>query len=265
VGGADLKIENEMMRYLLEELPAEETDRFEERYFTDDETFDRLLMVKSDLIDRYLHGQLDKEETDKFESFFLQAPSHRQEVALVRSLLKMESTARLFAAPPAIVPNEPASLIEKIFGALPAWGRRLAAGTFAALLIVGFAWLLIANRRMQNELSLASVFAITLAPGQSRSPGVTNQYDLPAGTRKIQLRLLLDRDFDYRSYAVTLKNTSHKTIQTGTGSRVSGDVVIAEFSADKLQPGAYVATLSGASANGQMEEIADYPFRIAKQ
>ncbi|MGH9799734.1 MAG: hypothetical protein ACRD82_05165, partial [Blastocatellia bacterium] len=294
---------------------------FEERYFTDDEVFDRLLIVKADLIDRCLHGQLSEEQANKFESFFLQSHDHRHEVALVRSLLNQNSAAKPFAAPPAAVKVERASWMERLFGASPAWAR-LAAGMLAALLIAGFVWMMMDNRRMRAELNalraqqqtatrreqelrqslaalqtqsqapmqtpilttsptpdsspsprkeslLASVFPITLAPGQSRNSGASQEERVPAGMRKIQLRLLLDQDFDYSRYAVALKNASDRTIQTRAGLRVtsnsSGDAIEVEFSADKLKSGDYTATLSGIPAKGRMEEIADYHFRIERR
>jgi len=309
------------MRYLLGELSAEETDRFEERYFTDDETFDRLLAVKTDLIDYYLHGQLNESQTRNFENFFLKSPNHRREVALVRSLL---NPAKPLAAPPAIVKNERVPLIEKmqrLFGASPAWAR-LAATAFAALLVLSFAWLMIANQRMRAELntlhaqqqtaiarereleqqltalqsqgstptqtpgpttslapngspsspqepSYSGVFAITLAPGLARSAGAANQAEMPVGTRKIRLQLLLDRDFGYRNYAVALKNASDKTIQTRAGlhrtANSSGNSIAVEFPTDKLDSGEYAAILSGIPNKGQPEEIADYPFRLVRK
>ncbi|MFN0112099.1 MAG: hypothetical protein ACKVZH_24820 [Blastocatellia bacterium] len=134
-----------MIRYLLGELSPEQTDRFEEQYFTDDETFDRLLLTKADLIDLYLHGQLDERQATNFESFFLKSPDNQHEVTLVRSLMKMGSEAAR---------KEPApwtEKIEKLFGLWPVRAR-VAAMAFAALLILISGWLMIANRRMSAEL-----------------------------------------------------------------------------------------------------------------
>ncbi len=321
MGSADSITEQEMIRYLLGDLSAAETDRFEERYFTDDEVFDRLLIVKADLIDHYLHGQLDEKQASKFESFFLQSPDHQREVALVRSLLNQNSPVKPFVTPPAAAKGERASWVNKwmskTFGASPTWARP-AAAAFAALLIAAFAWLAVDNRRMRAELNtlraqqqiaitreqelrqslaalqspsplpaqtpsalasptpnglpsprkeslFASVFPITLAPGQSRTAGDLPEHSIPADVHKIRLRLLLDRDLGYGRYVVALKNASDNIIQTRTAQRASGDAIEVEFSADKLKSRDYAATLSGIPAKGQPEEIADYPFRIVRQ
>lgn len=322
---ADSTTEQEMIRYLLGELSSEQTDRFEEQYFTDDQTFDRLLLTKADLIDRYLHGQLDEQRTGNFESFFLKSPDHQREVSLVRSLMKLGSEAAR---------NEPvpwSEKIEKLFGLWPVWAR-VAATAFAALLILISGWLIVANWRMRAELNslraeqqtaakleqelrqslaelqsqgstptqtpisptfptpavspspraeslLAMVIAyIELTPGQSRSAGVlpelivpvdaTSQVHLPPAAHKIRLKLFLGRDFGYLSYAVALKNASGRTIQTRAGLRAtpssSGDAIVVEFSADKLQPNEYSATLSVIAAKGRKTELADYYFRVVR-
>ena len=149
MGSIEEPIEQEIIRYLLGELSAEETDRFEEKYFTDDETFDRLFVVRTDLIDRYLHGRLSKEQTVKFENFFLQSPDHRREVVLMRSLLNPTEPALTGQR---TVKFQQASWQEKLFGAGPAWVR-VAAVAFGTLLLVGCFLLLIANRRMHVELN----------------------------------------------------------------------------------------------------------------
>lgn len=141
-----------MIQYLLGELPADDSDRFEERYFTNHEAFEHLLAVKAELIDRYLHRRLSKEETDRFESFFLQSPNHRREVAIVRSLLSADAEAKAFAVSQVVVKAKLASWFKQLFGALPARGG-LVAGALAVLLMAGFAWLIIDNRRTRAELA----------------------------------------------------------------------------------------------------------------
>lgn len=323
-----------MIRYLLGELSEDQTDRLEEQYFTDDETFDRLLIAKADLIDHYLHGQLDEEQTNQFESFFLKSPDHCREVAVVRSLIKTGSTAST-TVPETVVQNEPASWIKLMFGALPA--NRLLAGACALLLVAGCVWLAMDNRRMHSELEalragqqtaiqrerelrelLATLqtqspvttetpslpipkttatpnaspspgresllaanippIEIELTPGQSRSSGtlpilkipdeVSNQTGQPVRPHKIKLKLYLDRNFGYTSYAVKLKSSDGGNVQTRSGlhviSKPSGDVIEVEFSADKLEKGEYTATLSGVPAKGRKGEIYEYHFRIVR-
>ena len=80
--------EQRMFRYLLEadKLPVLEKERFEDEYFSDDETFELLLAAEDELIDRYLRGDLDERQRERFENFFLISPRRRQKVENARTL-----------------------------------------------------------------------------------------------------------------------------------------------------------------------------------
>lgn len=304
--------EEKMINYLLGQLSEVETYRFEEQYFTNDEVFDQLLTVKSELIDRYLHSQLNAPQMRAFEEFFLKSPNHRREVALVRALI--ESTQPLSALQSVAEPL-PISWMKKLLGAWPV-GARLAAGTLATLLVAGSLWLMTDNRQLRTELNAlraqqqsalaterelreqlaalqsqlpttapslvptttptgndalsprrnsnsATVFAI-LTPGLTRNSGPASQVELRAETDVLRLRLLLDRDLGYRNYSVALKTPGGQTIQTRSGLRASGEAIEVEFSANKLAPGDYIATLIGLNAKNRPDELTDYAFRIVR-
>ena len=55
-----------------EALPESEQAEIEERYFTDDVYFDRLLALEDDLIDSHIRGTLSESETIRFERHFLE-------------------------------------------------------------------------------------------------------------------------------------------------------------------------------------------------
>jgi hypothetical protein len=111
---------------------------------------------------------------------------------------------------------------------------------------------------------VATVLA-TLTPGLTRNSVPANQVQLQTETEILKLRLLLDRDFGYRSYAIALKTSGGRTIQTRSGLRVSGEAIEVEFSAGKLVPADYIVTLSGINAKNQPDELSDYAFRIVRK
>jgi len=66
--------------YLLGALPEDETERFDELSFTDDEFAGALDAAEKDLIDAYARGELTGDALKKFESHYLASPLRREKV-----------------------------------------------------------------------------------------------------------------------------------------------------------------------------------------
>jgi hypothetical protein len=75
------------MRYLLGAASAEEEQRLEERYFSDDSYFELLVTVEEELIDAYVSAEMSRDERQRFEQHFLSSPQRRQRVAFAQALL----------------------------------------------------------------------------------------------------------------------------------------------------------------------------------
>ena len=87
-------------RYLLGDLTEPERVRLEEGYFTDDEAFERLLVVKGELIDAYARGGLKGREHELFEQHFLATRPRRQRLREATELIEFstETAARTMIA-----------------------------------------------------------------------------------------------------------------------------------------------------------------------
>jgi hypothetical protein len=113
----------------------------------------------------------------------------------------------------------------------------------------------------------ASIASFILAPGL-RGVGQTQTLHIPAGSRRVALQLKLEPN-DYQAYRMALIDQSnHKTVwQSGklrAGSADNGRVVSVSFSSGLLKPQTYVVQISGVSANGKIEVMSDYPFKVVK-
>jgi Tfp pilus assembly protein PilN len=75
-----------LRRYLLGELSDEEQSREEERFLTDRDYFERLLLVEDDLMDEYVSGMLSHEERERVERRFLLSPKRQERVSLAGNL-----------------------------------------------------------------------------------------------------------------------------------------------------------------------------------
>jgi hypothetical protein len=106
--------------YLLGKLSGEEQDAIAEQYFIDDESFDRLLEVKADLMDQYARGQLPAGDHARLESYLDTLPDGWHEVAVARALTKVideeEAVEKPETIQSAVVPqaSEPVGLRQRL-------------------------------------------------------------------------------------------------------------------------------------------------------
>ena len=80
-------------RYLLGDLTEQERARLEEEYFTDDDAFERLLVVKGELLDAYARGDLSGRERELFEQHFLSTRPRRQRLSEATELIEFSTAA----------------------------------------------------------------------------------------------------------------------------------------------------------------------------
>lgn len=74
-----------MTQYLLDSLPADKAEYFDELSFTDDEFAAQLNAVEKDLIDAFIHGELAGENLERFNSYYLASPLRREKVEFAKA------------------------------------------------------------------------------------------------------------------------------------------------------------------------------------
>jgi anti-sigma factor RsiW len=79
--------EQMMIQYLLGELPEAWQVQFEERLFTDPDSYTQLQVVEENLIDEYVRGKLSADRHVSFESHYLVSERRRRKVAFARTLI----------------------------------------------------------------------------------------------------------------------------------------------------------------------------------
>lgn len=88
-GGLNLKVTDERsIAYLLGELPEEESERFEEECFEQEDWPDQLNQVEQDLIEDYLRGDLTSERRRLFEQNYLTTTARVERVRMAAALLR---------------------------------------------------------------------------------------------------------------------------------------------------------------------------------
>jgi hypothetical protein len=76
----------QIIRYLLNELPEEEGEQFEKRSLTDRQLFEYMQAVEDDLADDYVRGRLSAERKHRFEQIYKAMPGGRESIAFASEL-----------------------------------------------------------------------------------------------------------------------------------------------------------------------------------
>jgi len=149
--------DQQLTRYLLGALPAEEAERLDQLSIVDEELAARLSAVEYDLVDAYVRGEARGEDLARFESFYLSSAKRREKVQFARALLEREGGAATAPATvirtvvsPAREPGKKPS--PRRSGFSPSafqWGF---AGAAAVLMLVA-GYLLLDNLRLHRQMS----------------------------------------------------------------------------------------------------------------
>lgn len=74
-----------LVQYLLGELSEAERSEIAERYFQDDDLFDELLEVESELSDKCARGSLSEKDQEAFKYYLANLPGGRQKLAVAKA------------------------------------------------------------------------------------------------------------------------------------------------------------------------------------
>ena len=150
-------------RYLLGGLRVRERARLEERYFKNDDLFEKIEMVEDELVDAYVRGYLSESESRLFEEDYLGSERRRDKVGVARELLEYAAKAELAGA---ITPS--GTRMDRFrFGQLA-----FLAGFLLIAAIVGWRFMTLFHSRHSNTLPRSR----PLPSSQSHAP----QTQLPA-------------------------------------------------------------------------------------
>jgi hypothetical protein len=273
----DIKEEEAIRQYLLGQALPEVLPQLEERLLTEGAFYEELLIVEDELIDQYLSGRLSASESKSFATHFLVPPSRQEKLRFALALNKYVSVAGAVQAGEDLLSSqlieeahelpEPPKPWHSVF--LPSQYPRFSYSLAVALvLIVGtvswFAWENLKSAPAQP----GKILAVTLTPGLTRGEGETIQrISVPSDLDTLQLRLLLIRD-DYPSYSVTVVRDDGSQAWNRANLAASNSNGLKFVSADTparlLNPGEYQIKLRGQPANGLLEDISSYRFRVTR-
>ncbi len=116
--------------------------------------------------------------------------------------------------------------------------------------------------------SFQAVVSFVLAPGLLRDINKPRTLTLPPDARLVRLKLDLESD-QHKVYRAVLRTVEEQEIWTRSGlkpeSTRSGRGVVIRLPAGLLSKRDYILTLSGLTAEGTLEDVGEYYFRIVRK
>lgn len=233
--------EEQIIRYLLDEMSADERSRLEDRLQNDPSFCEFLAATEDDLIAQYLRGELDSRLRSRFKDVYMNSPTKRARV---------ESTQ---------VWREAVTAITTARKERTQLRPRLAiAAALAAIAITVTVW----SPRKHLPSTFApekanSYASFQLEPDLTRSPGGT-QITLPPGVKEVRLELFMPNVDPRTTYQAVLSTPEHSELRTSQASAKNSSVEVA-IPAHALSPGDYTLAVR---AGGK--DVATFSFRVSK-
>ncbi|HMF97994.1 MAG TPA: hypothetical protein VKE96_27025 [Vicinamibacterales bacterium] len=290
--------DQQLVRYLLGQLPPDDADRIDELSVVDDDIAARLRVVEDDLVDAYVRGALSGDTLKRFESHYLSSPLRRERVAFARSFVSAVDRAQ-----------PPAARTAPMRAVRPRWISALSVA--AAVLLAACAGLLLQSIRLGRGLKDAERARIALdqrtrdlerqiaelrAPNQTvasereharesspappqeplrialvllpqtRAIGPVPTLRVPPGAARIGFELRLESN-DYSRYQVGLRDPAANTTVWRSGwaaarSSGAGSAVVVALPSELLKPQHYTFDLAGRGPDGGAEVVGSYTFEI---
>jgi hypothetical protein len=243
-----------IIAYLLEELPEEALERFEDECFAQESWPAQISLVEEDLIDDYLRNKLSAERRRRFEQKYLTTDARLERVSMAAALLRHidESNGKAKAVAP--VPPGNLSWAERLraFWQGQTWGLRAAAGVALIAILIGAFWFI--PIRTPSPRTFATL-NLTLSSNNRAEGAQIGRIKLPPDTDDLKIFLQLPGQLpEAAGYQVELENDNRQAKPakiTGKDGQ-SVEVVVA---AAELAPGQYVLKLFTVQPDGSKQRI----------
>ncbi|HEV2801846.1 MAG TPA: hypothetical protein VGW12_15325 [Pyrinomonadaceae bacterium] len=265
--------ENRILAYLLEELPEEEAERFEEECFAAENWPDEINLIEEDLIDDYLRDELTPERRRRFEHNYLTTAARRERVRMAAALLDHVDRVADGAHEAAPQVAEKKTLISRLrdFWKGQDWMPRAAVAFATVAIIAGALWFSVPrpnDNRMRDDASLATL-EVSMMSGDRAEGARASTLKLPLQGDALRLILTLPEETvagaaaTTNAYRVQVENTSGEIKFSESAQATAARKVSVVIPAEQLVRGAYAATLYAVQPDGSEQRIAgSYRFNV---
>ena len=251
-----------IIAYLLEELPEEDLERFEDECLAHESWPTQINLVEEDLIDDYLRNELTKERRQRFERNYLTTQARQERVSMAAALLRHIDECN--AAMPAItVPPTESTWAERLraFWRSQAWGLRAATSIAIVAVMAGALWLFFPppSPRIFATLTL-SISSSNRAEGAQ-----AEKVSLPPNAEALNITLKLPQQSPRPAarYRVELENDNGETKSVEVAGK-DDQAVLVVIPAAQLARGQYALKLFAIKTDGTEQRINGSYFFIVE-
>jgi hypothetical protein len=254
-----------IIAYLLEELPEEESEQFEDECFAQDSWPIQLNLVEEDLVDAYLRDELSEQRRQRFEQNYLTTEARRERVHMAAALLRHVDEYQAGAqvtdarAPQPTAKSTWAASWRALWGRQP-WTLRAAAAFVAAAIVIGALWLSI--YRAPSRQSFATL-ALTNSINNRAEGAQAGKVKLPLSASALKISLMLSEPLPQAArYRVELQNERGEIRPLEIAGQDAQSVSIV-IPAAQLARGQYALKLLAVKADGTEQRMGgSYLFTV---
>jgi len=212
-------------------------------------------MVESELLEACARGELPESERQRVLAVLAGSPAGRARLALARGLARVADGELETVVTSPRPPAPPAPGWRR--AAWSGWGVR-AAALAASLALALAAWLWMGPHGPAGSALAPAAFEISLE--NQRSAEATQQVQVQPGTGLVELGLVLDPAWSYRSYRAALHDAADRIVASADGlvpvRRPAGPEIVLTLPAADLPPGRYEVAVQGRRERGPAEDVA---------
>ena len=252
-----------IIAYLLEELPEDDLERFEDECFAQDSwPAEQINVVEEDLIDAYLRDELTPERRQRFERYYLTTEARQERVIMAAALLRhIDENNAVSKTAVAVPPTElTAAARFRAFWNSQSWALRAAASIAVVAVIAGALWLLLF--RAPSPRTFAT---LTLAISNiNRAEGAqADKVKLPPDAEALKVSLTLPRQSPPAArYRVELEDDNGETRSVEVVGNDAQSVLVV-IPAAQLARGQYALKLFAVKTDGEEQRInGSYFFNV---
>jgi hypothetical protein len=273
-------------RFLLGDVDEEEHERIERRFISDQELYEKIVVLEDELIEDYIEDSLTASDREKFLAQYGHTPKERRRLRIVNAIKEHAVTEALS--------SQRARSTKSKWSHFPLALRLRNPGFLipvAAVLIIAFVGGLVllmdirnkrvqeTNRRSAIERELADLNAPTsvrevspqtlllILPSVSvRSVGSQTGLRVSTDIREVELQLLWTQKEEYSSYQAVLRRVGDSEQLTIPNLHVEkttwGNAVRLKLPTHILTRGLYQITLRGIGSSGAAGQAEEYSFTV---
>lgn len=252
-----------IIAYLLDELPEEEAEQFDQDCFGQAERLEQIDVVEGELIDDYLRNELSPEQRAHFEQNYL-TPARLERVLLAAALLRHVDAPQEEAAAARVteLTDRPSKIFT--FWNSRVWGLRAAAALGLIVVIAGAWWLF---RPRTPTRQIVATLTLNISADRSRGTGdglasVSLTPDVDA--LSIHLRTPEQVPTGGPLSRVELVNEDQVVTPLTIEARAA-DTVTVLIPAARLTPGLYSLRIFTTNAEGAEQRVSGSYFFVVEE